>query len=111
MARALTADAGGDVGAIAFAAVLSWIAGFLAVPVPGGVGVREAVFVAAAGLDPGVGAAVALVTRAVFMAVDAAGALGAAAWLAHREAGTDPSGSLDAAAGTGEPAATRRRGR
>ncbi len=61
-----------DVGT---AAVLSWIVGFVAVPVPGGVGVREATFVAAAGsLDPGVAAVVAVVARVLFVAVDAAGA-------------------------------------
>jgi glycosyltransferase 2 family protein len=53
----------------------AWLVGFLAVPVPGGVGVREAAFVAAAtGLAPGVGAATAVVARLVFVAVDAAGA-------------------------------------
>jgi glycosyltransferase 2 family protein len=61
-----------DVGV---AAVLSWIVGFLVVPVPGGVGVREATFVAAAGtLDPGVAAVVAVVARVLFVVVDAAGA-------------------------------------
>jgi len=40
---------------VAPAAVASWLVGFLAVPVPGGVGVREAAFVAFAGnLAPGV---------------------------------------------------------
>jgi len=71
-ARALDPDA--EVGRVALAAVVSWIAGFLAVPVPGGIGVREAVFTAAAGLDPGIGAATALVARVAFMAVDAIGA-------------------------------------
>ncbi len=61
-----------DVGT---AAVLSWIVGFVVVPVPGGVGVREAAFVAAAGsLDPGVAAVVAVVARVLFVAVDATGA-------------------------------------
>jgi len=46
------------------------------VPVPGGVGVREAAFVAAAGsLDPGIAAATALAARLLFVAVDAIGAL------------------------------------
>ena len=48
----------------------------VAVPVPGGVGVREAAFVAAAGsLPAGVGVSTAVVARLVFVAVDAAGAL------------------------------------
>jgi uncharacterized membrane protein YbhN (UPF0104 family) len=90
---------GQDVGwlDIAPAAVLSWVVGFVLVPVPGGVGVREAAFVAAAGsLDAGVGAAVALLARVLFVVVDAGGALVAAAWLGrHRVVGgryaADPS--------------------
>ena len=77
---------GQDVGwlDVAPAAVLSWIVGFVLVPVPGGVGVREAAFLAAAGsLDPGVGAAVAVVARILFVLVDVVGALSASAWLAR----------------------------
>ena len=59
--------------------VLSWIVGFVVVPAPGGIGVREAAFTAAAtSLDDGVGATVAIVSRLVFMLVDALGAMGAA---------------------------------
>jgi uncharacterized membrane protein YbhN (UPF0104 family) len=55
--------------------VLSWIVGFVIVPVPGGIGVREAAFTATAvSLDDGVGATVAVVSRLVFMLVDATGA-------------------------------------
>jgi uncharacterized membrane protein YbhN (UPF0104 family) len=74
VARSLDPSAGlVEVGA---AAVLSWVVGFVLVPVPGGVGVREAVFVAAAGsLDPGIAAATALAARLIFVAVDAVGAL------------------------------------
>lgn len=61
---------------IGTAATLSWLVGFVLVPVPGGVGVREAAFVAAAGsLEPGIAAAVAVAARAIFVAVDAGGAL------------------------------------
>jgi uncharacterized membrane protein YbhN (UPF0104 family) len=57
------------------AAVLSWVVGFVLVPVPGGVGVREAAFVAAAGsLDPGIAAATAVAARVLFIGVDAFGA-------------------------------------
>jgi uncharacterized membrane protein YbhN (UPF0104 family) len=60
---------------VAGAATLSWLVGFLLVPVPGGVGVREAAFVVAAdSLDPAIAAATALVVRLLFMAVDAVGA-------------------------------------
>lgn len=73
VARSLDPSAGlFDVGT---AAILSWIVGFVIVPVPGGVGVREAAFVAAAGsLDPGVAAVVAVVARVLFVVVDAIGA-------------------------------------
>lgn len=83
---AIARGLGQDVGwlDVAPAAILSWIVGFVLVPVPGGVGVREAAFVAAAGaLAPGVAAAVAVVARLVFIAVDTSGALAASAWLAH----------------------------
>ena len=72
VARAFDPHAG--LGRTSLATLVSWIAGFLAVPVPGGLGVREAVFTAAAGLDPGVAAATALIARVTFMVVDAGGA-------------------------------------
>lgn len=74
VARALDPSAGVlDVGV---ATALSWLVGFALIPVPGGVGVREAAFVAAAGsLDPGIAAAVAVGARALFVAVDGIGAL------------------------------------
>ena len=56
--------------------VLSWIIGFVVVPAPGGIGVREAAFTATAvSLDPGIAATVAVVSRLIFMLVDASGAL------------------------------------
>ena len=65
--------------------VLSWIIGFVVVPVPGGIGVREAAFTATAvSLDPGIAATVAVVSRLVFMLVDAGGALLATAVLRRR---------------------------
>lgn len=74
VARALEPSA--DVWEIGAATVMSWLVGFVLVPVPGGVGVREAAFVAAAGsLDPGIAAAVAVGARGIFVAVDALGAL------------------------------------
>jgi uncharacterized membrane protein YbhN (UPF0104 family) len=84
VARGLGADVGWV--DIAPAAVLSWVVGFVLIPVPGGVGVREAAFLAAASssLEPGVGAAVALVARVLFVLVDAGGFLLATAWLASR---------------------------
>ncbi len=58
---------------IGIATVLSWTAGFVAVPVPAGAGVREAVFVAASGLPAGLGATIAIGTRLIFLLVDVAG--------------------------------------
>ncbi len=57
------------------ATTLSWTAGFVAVPVPAGAGVREAVFVAASGLPAGLGATIAVGSRLVFLVVDIAGAV------------------------------------
>jgi len=74
VARSL--DPGADVVEVGAAAVLSWVVGFVLVPVPGGVGVREAAFVAAAGsLDPAIAAATAVAARVLFVAVDAVGAV------------------------------------
>lgn len=71
--RALSADVSWI--EICLATVLSWSAGFLVAPAPGGVGIREAAFVAvAASMAGGVAAAAALCARLVFMVVDALGA-------------------------------------
>lgn len=89
VARAL--DPGAGVLDVGVAAVLSWLVGFALIPVPGGVGVREAAFVAAAGsLDPGIAAAVAICARALFVAVDGIGALLGSAALRRRAQDTSP---------------------
>ena len=62
------------------AAMLSWWAGLAAVPVPAGAGVREATFVALAGLPVGVAATIAVASRLMFVTVDVLGALCAAPW-------------------------------
>jgi uncharacterized membrane protein YbhN (UPF0104 family) len=67
---------------IGVATTLSWTAGFVAVPVPAGAGVREAVFVAASGLPVGIGATIAVGSRLAFLLVDVAGAVLTAPW--HR---------------------------
>lgn len=67
---------------IGIATTLSWTAGFVAVPVPAGAGVREAVFVAASGLPAGLGATIAVGSRLAFLVVDVAGAAITAPW--HR---------------------------
>ena len=60
-----------------FITTTSWLAGFLVVGVPGGIGVREAVFTSLAGGIIGTPMAVslALMSRVVFIAVDLTGAL------------------------------------
>lgn len=60
---------------IMLATSLSWVMGFLVIPAPGGLGVREAVFTLAVGtLSGGGAAAVAILARLVFMVADALGA-------------------------------------
>lgn len=60
-----------------FITTTSWLAGFVVVGVPGGIGVREAVFTSLAGGIIGTPLAVslALMSRVVFIAVDLTGAL------------------------------------
>lgn len=73
---------------ILFATPIAWAAGLAAVPVPGGVGVRETVFVAmtAGGLDASAAATIAVTARLLFVGVDllAAGIAGLAVPIARR---------------------------
>jgi hypothetical protein len=64
-----------------FAASLSWIVGFVVIGVPGGIGVRESVFVAlmTAPIGATLALSVAVAARLVTIAVDLLGALAAAA--------------------------------
>jgi len=73
------------VAPVAFAALASWVAGMVVLPVPGGLGVREVVFatLASTALPVGVAATVALVARLVFMLADVGG-VGVAASLGWR---------------------------
>jgi uncharacterized membrane protein YbhN (UPF0104 family) len=83
-----------DVGwlTIAPAAMLSWVVGFVLVPVPGGVGVREAAFVALVGgaVPSGVRATIAVVARLAFMLVDALGAVIGGAVVRRWDAASPP---------------------
>lgn len=85
-ARALVPDP--SVLRIGIATTLSWTAGFAAVPVPAGAGVREAVFVASSGLPPGLGATVAIGSRLAFLLVDVLGVALTAPW--HRRSDVAP---------------------
>ena len=55
------------------ATVAAWLAGFLAIPVPGGAGVREATFVLLCGLPRAEAAAIAVAARVIFVGVDLTG--------------------------------------
>jgi glycosyltransferase 2 family protein len=103
VALALGAE-GAELRNVLFATALSWVVGFLAVPVPGGIGVREAVFVAAATTLPssGVAAAVALVARVLFILVDTGGAGLTTALAATRRPRTTVGAADGAAAGSAE---------
>lgn len=85
LARSLTPDL--SFARVMFATVLSWTAGFLAVPVPAGAGIREAVLTATSGLEGGVAAATAIVARLVFVVVDVGGAVLAAPVAGRRRGG------------------------
>jgi uncharacterized membrane protein YbhN (UPF0104 family) len=82
VARALVPDP--SLSRVVFAAVLSWIAGFVAVPVPAGAGIRETVFIATSGLDTEIAATVAVATRVLFILVDGGGAALAVPFLRRR---------------------------
>ena len=80
LSTSVTASAfGADIGIthMLFITSASWLAGFVVVGVPGGIGVRESVFTALAGtaLNPGVAVSLALASRVVFITVDLVGAL------------------------------------
>ncbi|HEY3832692.1 MAG TPA: lysylphosphatidylglycerol synthase transmembrane domain-containing protein [Acidimicrobiia bacterium] len=73
-------------GNVFTAAVISWIVGFLLVPVPGGVGVREGAFTALVSLPKGIAATAAILARLAFMLVDGGGAVLAPLLLRDRTA-------------------------
>ena len=99
IARAL--DPNASFSRVMFATVLSWTAGFLAVPVPAGAGIREAVLAASSGLDGGVAAATAIVARVMFIVVDFGGAA-ICAPLAGRKRGGVSVGPLGERAAIGD---------
>lgn len=68
---------------VAVAAVAAWLIGFLAVPVPAGAGVREAVFAVLCGLPGAPAVTVALVLRLLLVAVDGIGGAMALAGVAR----------------------------
>lgn len=80
LSTSVTASAFGariSLGEMLFITSTSWLAGFVVVGVPGGIGVREAIFTSLAGGIIGTPLAVslALMSRVVFITVDVVGAL------------------------------------
>lgn len=63
-----------DLVDIVAATAYSWLAGFLVIPLPGGLGVREAVFIGLWSGTTAEAAAIAVVARVVFVIVDLTGA-------------------------------------
>lgn len=86
---------GGDLAfdRIGVATCVAWFLGFVVIGLPGGIGVREAVFVSlTAPLGPSLAAAVALVSRVVFVLVDLVGAGASTGWHWTRSSGKPTSG-------------------
>jgi uncharacterized membrane protein YbhN (UPF0104 family) len=69
---------------IVFASAVAWCAGFLAIPAPGGIGVRESIFVLTSGMAAHDAAAAALLARLAFVVADGAGAALGALWMTRR---------------------------
>ena len=63
-----------NVGQVIAATSYSWLAGFLVVPMPGGLGVREAVFIALYSGATDEAAVIAVIARILFVLVDVTGA-------------------------------------
>lgn len=70
-----------DLSRTMMASTLAWVAGFLAVPVPAGAGIREVVFVAASGMGTTEATVVATVSRFLFIVVDGVGGLAGLAYV------------------------------
>ena len=76
---ALCFDPGAPFLTVVFAGIISWVAGFLVIFVPSGLGVREAAFVliTSASLGSSTAATVAIVSRLIFVLADLLGAFAA----------------------------------
>ncbi len=81
--RSVTSDL--SYSRLMFATVLSWIVGFLAVPVPSGAGIRETVLVATSGLPVTTAITTAVGARLLFVLVDVVGAALAAPFVRRRQ--------------------------
>ncbi|MGN6693892.1 MAG: lysylphosphatidylglycerol synthase transmembrane domain-containing protein [Aquihabitans sp.] len=81
-----------------FATILSWVVGFLAVPVPSGAGIRETVLYAAAGVPKPIAITTAVGARVIFVIVDVAGAAVCAPFV-RKSQGAITADEADGAAG------------
>lgn len=105
-AAVLTTDALGvpqEPARVALAAIVAWMAGVLAVPVPAGAGIRELVFVALAGLPVGPALACAAVSRLMFVAIDLVGGVSALIVIRRRSGRVAMAGGPEAPAVAGPP--------
>jgi len=73
VARSITVDV--SYPRMMFATILSWVVGFLAVPVPSGAGIRETVLFASAGVPETIALTTAVGSRIIFVLVDVLGAV------------------------------------
>lgn len=104
VARSVTTDL--SYPRVMFATVLSWTVGFLAVPVPSGAGIREAVLYAASGLTHAQSVFTAVTARLMFVVVDVGGAAICAPIVRRMRGGATVAPLADAAGdGDGDPAA------
>ncbi|MFN8016786.1 MAG: lysylphosphatidylglycerol synthase transmembrane domain-containing protein [Acidimicrobiales bacterium] len=82
VARAISSDV--SYPHLVFATILSWVVGFLAVPVPSGAGIRETVLYASSGLPKSIAITTAIGARIIFVIVDVAGAALFAPFVRHQ---------------------------
>ena len=73
VARSFTADV--SFPRVMFSSVLSWVMGFLAIPVPSGAGIREAVLKETSDLSDVIAVTTAVAARIIFVLVDVLGAV------------------------------------
>jgi uncharacterized membrane protein YbhN (UPF0104 family) len=78
-----------------FATILSWVVGFLAVPVPSGAGIRETVLFAASGLPQSTAITTAVGARILFVVVDVVGALACLPFVRHQPVVLAPDDDLE----------------
>ena len=84
-----------------FATILSWVVGFLAVPVPSGAGIRETVLFAASGVEKPIAITTAVGARIIFVLVDVAGAALCAPFVRRTQGAISAKDTVDASGAPG----------